>query len=592
MLSLFTAPLALVGLASLPALVAIYYLRNRPRRQVVSSLLLWVDPRETPDSGTQFERLRTPLLFWLEVAALLLLTLAAAGPRLKTTASTRPLVVVLDDSFSMLAGAADSPRERAAAALLEEFRNASRSSVRLVLAGERPQILGEGARHSSEIEPLLKGWTCQSAGSALGPAVSFALELGGDLATVLVLTDHAPDPPPETGRLRWWSFGTARSNWAFVNANRTPGPRGDRVLIEVANLAHSARSTTLRIEATDPVRELQRSEIHVNAFETHRLILEVPGGDNAPSIRAVLDPDDLAFDNSITLLPAVRKSVRYDIAISDPKLRTAFERAVKASGTAVPDERRPQLYFHDREVERPEASDEWDIRLLVEAEAEAYTGPFVLDRAHPLLEGLSLTGLVWGGGKSPLPGAPVVMAGNVPLLTDRESATGKHTLTLRLRQDLSTLTQSPAWPELIWNLLQWRRAHLPGLERSNVRLGHDITWTLPGPAEKIEVTGPAREPATVAIHGRRATIRAERSGVYQLRAGPDNVQVAVNTLSRSESDLTKCASGQWGEEEGMTFAGSEFRDLRWLLILLALAVLTLHTCLQPRHSVAPRTVST
>jgi len=67
----------------------------------------------------------------------------------------------------------------------------------------------------------------------------------------------------------------------------------------------------------------------------------------------------------------------------------------------------------------PDRPDTWVVRLLVEKEAEAFVGPFVLDRSHPLTEGLSLQGVVWGAGPGKsLPGLPVVLAGNVPLLTD------------------------------------------------------------------------------------------------------------------------------------------------------------------------------
>jgi hypothetical protein len=41
MIPLLTYPLALIALAAVPALAAIYILRNRFRRRQVSSLLLW-----------------------------------------------------------------------------------------------------------------------------------------------------------------------------------------------------------------------------------------------------------------------------------------------------------------------------------------------------------------------------------------------------------------------------------------------------------------------------------------------------------------------------------------------------------------------
>src|SRR5579875_2376529 len=104
MLPLFTTPLALWGLLALPILIGIYWLRIRYRRYPVSSLMLWLDSQESPQGGTRIERLQTPLLFFLELLALTLFVLAAADPYLPLRESVRPLIVVLDDSFSMQAG--------------------------------------------------------------------------------------------------------------------------------------------------------------------------------------------------------------------------------------------------------------------------------------------------------------------------------------------------------------------------------------------------------------------------------------------------------------------------------------------------------
>src|SRR5256885_4422730 len=92
------------------ALVAIYFLRNRFRRRPVSSLMLWREAREAREGGTKIRRLHTPLLFFLEMAAIILLCVAASDPQIRMTQGTRPLVVVLDDSFSMTAGGEASPR--------------------------------------------------------------------------------------------------------------------------------------------------------------------------------------------------------------------------------------------------------------------------------------------------------------------------------------------------------------------------------------------------------------------------------------------------------------------------------------------------
>src|SRR4051812_17600383 len=103
MIPFLTYPLALVALVSLPALAAIYILRNRFRRRQVSSLMLWRFRVQSKEGGSRVNRLQLPLLFFLELLALFLLVTAASGPHWKLAQSTRPLIVILDDSLSMQA---------------------------------------------------------------------------------------------------------------------------------------------------------------------------------------------------------------------------------------------------------------------------------------------------------------------------------------------------------------------------------------------------------------------------------------------------------------------------------------------------------
>src|SRR5579871_3525819 len=100
MLPMFTNPVAFWGLLVLPVLVSIYWLRTRPRPYPVSSLMLWLEPSETRQGGKRIVRLVTPLLLFLELLALILLVLAAAEPYLPLRESVRPLIVIVDDSYS------------------------------------------------------------------------------------------------------------------------------------------------------------------------------------------------------------------------------------------------------------------------------------------------------------------------------------------------------------------------------------------------------------------------------------------------------------------------------------------------------------
>jgi hypothetical protein len=581
MLPVFVTPWALAGLLALPALAAIYYLRTRFRRQPVSSLMLWQYQREAREGGLRVQRLQTPLVFFLELAALLLLTLAAAGPENLAATGGRPLVVVLDDSFSMQAGGDDSARNRAVSAVLDEARAAG-GPVRFVLAGEAPQVLGEAVRGAAEAQTMLEGWRCRAPAARLADAIGLGVELGGPGAVLLVVSDHAPDFELEKGRVRWRAFGEPRPNVAFVNASRTAGDAGHRLLLEVANLAPAAHSTPLVVETTAGT-VLHRAELTLSPGETRRVVLKL--ADDTAGVRARLGDDALDIDNRVTLLAEPAPSVRVEVAVGDDRLRRLWDNALKATRRVVLTGVRPDLRVTDQTEDMAPAGETWTVHVLAEKEAEGYVGPFVLDHNHPLMEGLSLAGVVWGAGKEKaVPGVPVVLAGNVPLLTDAESATGRHDLRLRLRPDLSTVQDSPQWPILVWNLVQWRAAQAPGLRRVNLRLGELAALRVGPAAETATLTPPDGKPRPVTVRDREAFVRAEEVGLYELRAGDVRHAFAVNALRREESDLSGCTSGEWGEWADERGHGLEGRSLAWILVLLAMLALTAHLMLVGRKT--------
>jgi hypothetical protein len=579
MLPFLATPWALAALAALPALAAIYWLRGRSRRLPVSSLMLWADQQEARPGGLRVEKLQTPLLFFLELIALALLAVAAADPQAATGREARPLVVVLDDSYSMRAGGDESPREKAAAALKEELERAGHYAVRFVLAGSRPQALGEPVRTPAEALALLGGWKCRAPDARLDDAVGFATELGGPRAVLVVLTDHEPAAPPEKGRVRWWAFGSPQPNVAFVSAARSGRPGQERCLLEVANLSAEAQTTTLVIEAGGGV--LRRDALALKPRQTRRLVLKLPAG--TPDVTARIGADALDIDNRVTLVREERPPVRAEVRIRDEVLRPLVEKALRATGRAELGPGRPDWLFTDREDAGADDPDTWVLRLLVEKDAEAFVGPFILDRTHPLTEGLSLQGAVWGAGKAgALPGRPVILAGNVPLLTDAELATGRHDLRLRLRPDLSTLQDTPEWPILVWNLVEWRAAQASGLSRTNLRLGEATVLHVEAGLERAVVVGPDGAERVVPAHGREVVLRPDEVGLYRVLSAGGKHAFAVNALNRRESDLGGCASGRWGEWAEDAAAGLEARGIAWVLLLMVAALLTLHLALAAR----------
>lgn len=595
MIPVFTLPLAFLSLLAIPALVAIYLLRTRSRRYAVSSLMLWMNQRQPREGGLRVHHVQTPLLFFLELLTIILLALAAAAPIIRTARGAIPLMVVLDDSFSMLAGADDIPRSRAIAALEKELGVkglnplANRHyAVRYVLAGVEPLVLNEVARTAREAIAELEDWRCLSPFADLEAAIGLAAELGGAKALILVVTDEPPSQLLDADRMQWWGFGIPQSNVAIVNATRTAHDSGERCLLEISNLSPHAHSTELVVEPYDAAAQespslLRRSTLELGPTETRRIFLNLPP--ETPPLQARISDDALGIDNEVVLLPQIKKPVRVDVRIQDPVLHSIVENALNSTDRSLLTETRPELVFIDDATISPDSSEAWYMRVVSEPEASAYLGPFVIDRTHPLTEGLSLGGVVWGAGVTEqFMGTPIITAGNIPLLTDTERFTGKPELRLRLRPDLSTLQDSPNWPVLMWNLLQWRASQTPGLNRTNFRLGELAVLTVKLGTESAQILPPDGGMREQPVLNKTINVKAESVGIYEVRTDGEGYAFASNALYQEESHLTTRAEGRWGNWGDTTLRWWGYQSISWFFLLIAIGILTLHTVFVKRET--------
>jgi hypothetical protein len=573
MIPLLAYPLALLALASLPALAAIYILRNRFRRRQVSSLVLWRFQVQSKEGGAKVHRLQLPLLFFLELLALLLLVTAATGPHWNLPQSKRPLIVVLDDSFSMRAIREDTSAQTRARDFLETmFRRQPPPSTRLILAGSQPRLLGTPVHIWTEVNDLLAQWTCWSPVASLDEAITLASEIGKQQANLLVLTDRAPpDEKVEGDRLRWQSFGAPLPNFAMVNASRTAHDEQDRCLLELANYSGTARQSQLLVMAGS--NTVQRTTLSLGPRERQRLVFSIPA--SVPVLHATLDADVLNEDNVVQLLPPIRKRVRVQLSLTNETLSRLIARTLDATGLRAAISESPELVIHQSDS-TPAGSNAWSLRWLAPVEATAYTGPFVIDTAHPLAQGVALPGAIWAAGDlTNAPGnVPLILAGNVPLLSVREDALARRHLTLNLNPELSTLLNAPDWPVLFYNLLQWRAAETPGLLENHARLGAEVMLKTTG--EPVTVRWPDGTVKSFPQTSDRLALETPLPGIYTVAMGQLTNTFAVNPLAAEESDLSACITGQWGEWREDAEQRFEERSVVWMIGLLALAVMVAH----------------
>ena len=586
---LLTSPLSLIAFAAIPVLIGIYLFRTRSRRYVVSSLFLWTDQKQSRQGGRQISKLQTPLLFFLELAALALLALAAAGPNMRGENVTHPTVIVLDCSYSMTAGFdGDTPQKRALDDLAKFLRSEQPYPLQFVLAGSEINTISGHATNATEAERMLADWQCHAPTALLDSAIGYATSMSVADVKIMVVTDQLPQVELPVGKIEWRAYGKTLDNMALTGASRVFQGEKDKLLVEATNFSNDTQTLRMTLTAVSSNSVIQNIDEPVSPMSTRRYHLTLPDG--ILDIETQIAADALPLDNQAVLLPPNRRPVRVavrNISGNLPEsIAVSLRRGLTATGIAQFDELNPEICFSGgsltaTEQETPDLPDGcWLMRFytsLDESQTEAFVGPFIIDRTHALAEGLSLEGVVWvAANEVSLPGYSMLAVGNVPLVSEQNRPNRTKYLHLQIRPDLSTLTISPGWPILLWNILQYRASQSPGIRLNNVRLGTVAEFNpFPGDDE-LRITTPSGETRTMSVRSNWASIPADEVGVYTVRAASGEYRFSVLPLASDESDLTNATTGRWGGWLDQETLESDYRNMTWLPLLLVAAILLLH----------------
>src|SRR5499426_1685216 len=99
---------ALLALLTSGAIVALYFLKLRHRRVVISSSILWKRVLDDRESHSLWEKLRTIISVLIAVTIALLIALSLARPEIESlTGKNERIVIVLDSSPTMNTNTSD-----------------------------------------------------------------------------------------------------------------------------------------------------------------------------------------------------------------------------------------------------------------------------------------------------------------------------------------------------------------------------------------------------------------------------------------------------------------------------------------------------
>jgi hypothetical protein len=574
-------PLALIGLVSLPLIVAFYMLRLRRRDVPVGSTFLWQQLVRDVEANAPWQRLR---FSWLLLVQLLIAALVVAAAVRPFTASESDLaanvVLIVDTSTSMAArdGEGDrmsEARDRARA-VVERLPEGGRVTV--VAAADTASILvSESTDRAAASEAIGAIEASQAPGDLTDAfALASALAARDSDSTVVVVTDASGDRLPAAGigaPVLVEHVGETDGNQAIaaLSALRRAGGAQLDVFVAVAN--HSASEAARRLEiyadgALVDARELvippdQRSEALIGTVPPATSVIEarLAGADaldvddrafalapDEETTRAlVVGPGNAFLESALALLPRLELFAvgldGYEDALTEgdedgtPYGLVVFDRVLPSSPPEL-----PALY-----VDPAEDGPYGTIEGRIEAPALDRADP-----AEPLLRFVDLTTVHIGRARDlePADGLRAIFrtAAGTPLIGAGGEG-GRRLAYIGFDLGESDLPLQTAFPLLMSNLVEYLLPPGDGVLPSSMRLGQAATAVIDERIERVTVTTdapnetPARE---VPVRDGRLTLSgADIVGIQTITAVSDDPELdgqllartAVNLFSADESDI-------------------------------------------------------
>lgn len=311
-------PLALIGLLSLPLIVAFYMLRLRRRDVPVGSVFLWQQLVRDVEANAPWQRLRFSWLLLLQLLIAALVVFAAARPFVPATSELAAnTVLIVDTSASM--GAVDDGTPR-----IDAARQAARDVIAQLPTGGRVTVVAaDDSAHvlqpatddrGAALEAVDRIEATQLPGDLTDAfALASALAARTDDSSVVVVSDANADRLPPLGigtRVIVKRVGSTDANQAVaaLSASRRAGGAQLELFVAVAN--PSASDVTRRLEIYADGALVDARDLRIGAGQRAEAIVStVPPGAGVVEAR-LAGSDALAVDDRAFALVPQQATVR------------------------------------------------------------------------------------------------------------------------------------------------------------------------------------------------------------------------------------------------------------------------------------------
>lgn len=572
------------ALLALIPVILLWMLKKKAKRQTVPSLLLWKRMESEAPQHKPFQRLRSRLLLWLQIALVLVLTAALMRP-VTHGGSAGESVFVFDLSLSMQTQNADGSTR------LDEAREQALQLLNSMAEGDRVTVLTAGSAFRQElsrssdhlqVRRTIEGLSAQNGGSDMDGALALARAMGRDLDAlhIFVFTD---DPAVSAADITLCAVGESSENRALLDVSMQP--ESGTAFAGVQNFG-AACDLTLECYADGSLCDVRA--ISMAADEQASVRFAIP--ENAQTVQiTIADSDALAADQTRWAI-RTQSSQRTALLVTEGNVFLQQALALNPNLTitmASPEDAETamayDLYLYDGVLPEtlPEAgavfvlNPSGSVGNILPGESRQIRGSLRAasgETAEAICENLLLSDIAIRSAYPLSGGTPVVTADGETLLAVDETANGRVAV-LAFDVHDSNLPLKADFPVLMQNLLTWLLPETSA-DLQNAACGEAVTITPDVRAESALVITPSGK--TVHLNGGQL-LDTNEMGIYTLREhyadGKERETRFTLHPPAAESDTLHVAQSTEQSQKQSTTGGYREWTLPLLLAAFALALL-------------------
>ena len=304
----FLAPLAAALAITLPAIVALYFLRIRRPTRIVPALDLWPDQIRDRQANVPWQRLRFSWLLLLQLLVAAVLVAAAVQPALSASANLAPhTIVLIDASASMQAKDVEPSRldeaKRQVGAMIDQLGPQDRMT--LIAVQSTARIVGSGSGDHDALQRALNAIAPANGPADLSAALSLASGIvrAGEESRAYLFSDGILEPLRTSFAnglpfpIEYRRVGVSGENVGLTSLVVRAGTQSRAAYLRVHNFGQQPRSFTLEWRSDAGLIDVR--SVSLAAGQAEDLALPVPDAANTVTAR-IEAKDNFRLDDSAT----------------------------------------------------------------------------------------------------------------------------------------------------------------------------------------------------------------------------------------------------------------------------------------------------